>query len=535
MTPNLYDKLLDALGMIPFGTALRMRRLRELWRRLSHLRDLVDRVDDQLKRSGDRVRRTRQNMRELAERRDTINRSLEDLHLQRKNAPSGFDQQRIDERARLTERELQRVHDQMAPAFDEITADERELSGLEVRRRQYDVLGKEIFIELEEFFLPMALMSCVAHSLGIDLMARAEFVEAGPYTIDGEYTRYDGSAYDRELILLCLAHRPVAWTSADSTGRFVFDNLAPGEYTVAAMHETLCMRRVTLEGVNRTVRLGPTECMPHLLVVQNDSGEPLEDVTAVLCGFSTDRIETIAIAEAYTRGTVCLPRRPDLNVAILVYRMTEDGITLLHTDIYEAKHKPYSKLRLESHSVRANVFDQHTSEPIPGVVMTALPLNGDLIAGAFARMAGFRATTDTSGMLQIHGAPPGKYMLTISAKGYDLHMTEVKIQEDHATHLGSFKLKRHKQSAGLIGYVRDPYGHPTSAYVSIVRPNSRPLGCRKFTDANGAFEFTGLAPGNVVIEVQGERPSELARRKMTLHGNKRTEVIITLKHALDFD
>ncbi|MDX1408071.1 MAG: carboxypeptidase-like regulatory domain-containing protein, partial [Saprospiraceae bacterium] len=71
-------------------------------------------------------------------------------------------------------------------------------------------------------------------------------------------------------------------------------------------------------------------------------------------------------------------------------------------------------------------------------------------------------------------------------------------------------------------------------YVSLVRTNGNPTGYRTFADGYGNFSFDQLAPGEYIIEVQGDRPSELGRRKVTLHPNKRIEAIITLRHSLEF-
>ncbi|MDX1477442.1 MAG: hypothetical protein R3301_07020 [Saprospiraceae bacterium] len=535
MPPNLFDKLLDALGLLPYGPVLDIAAMRVLWRRIEQLGVSMDLQAVQAHGIHADLEQVRARTHTLMAKRDQHEYALRALRSQSAKTHLASEQDRLQQEIATVERQLQQVRDDLAPIADQVRLAEHAMEQQAARQQQMEDLKAEILNDLHDVCLPLALFSCVAHSLGIDLEVRKEVPERTALTVTGEFARYDGSAQGAQTVLLCRDHRPVAWTTTTGTGSFRFEKLVPGEYTALVLEDTLLARRFSLEDESHHLQIGAVQCVPHLVRVRTESGDPLPGVTVVLCGFNMERVETIAMGETETSGSVSLPRRKGLNTALLVYRASRDSVSLIHTDLMPADSKPYSNLRLASLPLRAITYHAKTGETIPGVMVSGIALDGDLIAGAFGRVRGFRARADAAGAVDLHGPGPGRYLINITAPHCKPVTTEIVVAEDRSVHVGTFKIKPLKETGSLIGCIRDPSGRPCGGYVALVRSNGRPTGLRTFADRFGNFAFEGLAPGEYIIEVQGDRPAELGRRKITTHPNKRMEAIITLRHSLDFE
>ncbi|MDX1407851.1 MAG: hypothetical protein R3330_06950, partial [Saprospiraceae bacterium] len=127
MPPNLFDKLLDALGLLPFGTELRLRTLHTIWQRIQQLNQDLQTAESRLVENSTILEHAQDRIRMLAGRRDQLRRTLKQLREEHDRARSSTIQQQLARQIGRTQRALDQISDDLVPAFDQQARNESAL------------------------------------------------------------------------------------------------------------------------------------------------------------------------------------------------------------------------------------------------------------------------------------------------------------------------------------------------------------------------------------------------------------------------
>lgn len=115
---------------------------------------------------------------------------------------------------------------------------------------------------------------------------------------------------------------------------------------------------------------------------------------------------------------------------------------------------------------------------------------GAPIGGASVTIAGVNATTDSSGNYTVSNLTPGTYTLSVSKSGYGGKSMTISIGPGANTLNVSMNLI----TGTLSGVVRDASNNAPLPGVTVDM-----AGTIATTDSNGAYQITGIVPGNYAI------------------------------------
>lgn len=132
-----------------------------------------------------------------------------------------------------------------------------------------------------------------------------------------------------------------------------------------------------------------------------------------------------------------------------------------------------------------SVVDQSTSAALSGV---AVQLSGPQSASA---------TTDSTGSFIIVGLAPGTYSVQFSKAGYARVTLGAPVTAGVVSNVGTVRLQISTTTASVTGTVRDAGTGQAIAGATVVVSG----GPSTTTDAAGAYQLPGLAPGTVTITV----------------------------------
>jgi len=141
---------------------------------------------------------------------------------------------------------------------------------------------------------------------------------------------------------------------------------------------------------------------------------------------------------------------------------------------------------------------QPPSQPTTGDVQGKVidQSTGQSIAGATVQLAETPAlggSTGSDGSFSLSGVSPGTYTLRVSQLGYKVSSTSIQIVAGQVLNVGTIQLVPAPLTANLSGVIKSSSGTPLQKAIISVGTSTA------FTDINGAYQITGLSPGNATI------------------------------------
>ncbi|MFC4098834.1 carboxypeptidase regulatory-like domain-containing protein [Paenibacillus xanthanilyticus] len=315
-------------------------------------------------------------------------------------------------------------------------------------------------------------------------------LQPSPGGIGGTVTGTDGSPIAGAAVIVrqdSAAGPIVARTVTDSAGRYTIDNLDPGNYVLTASAEDF---QTSVSGAivqpNATAAadfvLAPSPGTISGVVVELATGAPIPNAFIEV---RLLRANGIAVATGFTdaSGNFAVDSLPPGSYTVIATAagFQTNGATVM----LEAAETENASIALLPNPgfVAGTVFNTATGLPLAGATVRIADANGflyDLVV------------TDSGGAYTVRGLPPGNYIVSAFADGFQGQIIGAIVQSDTTSPVNLGLLPNPGAITGTVS--------PSSAgtLVQLLDANNVFI-LSVVTTAEGSYLFDNLAPGNYLI------------------------------------
>ncbi|MGQ0633605.1 MAG: carboxypeptidase regulatory-like domain-containing protein [Planctomycetaceae bacterium] len=329
-----------------------------------------------------------------------------------------------------------------------------------------------------------------------------------PGVVTGEVVQADGTPVEGTLVLL--RDRQLFRATTDKQGRFRFDNIPPGHFSIWAHKDELASPKERLVG-NPPAKDSEKGVFPHIRlsmqpgrqvrfhVVSAVTGLPLEG-TDIRFGFpdrrhkKTDREGTAIVAGL-------LPEKYEIWVEAADHAREEREI-----DLSDSERVTSQSFKLAAGgSVHGTVRDE-SGNPLPNASVTYLS-SGTPSSPRGVWSHGTSFTTDAQGAFHhLHLPLNAATKVSVNLEDYLPQQTEVTLTDRQREQQLEIRLQRRPRGGSIAGVVTDRDGRPLAG-AKVQNSGNNPNQKRETTtDADGRFVLHDLLKGIAGYEVVVRSP-----------------------------
>lgn len=275
----------------------------------------------------------------------------------------------------------------------------------------------------------------------------------------------------------------------DTNGNFLFNNFAPGSYTISAgatnyQIGTTSIQVVSNQTATTTISLQNNPGTVTGTVIDSNTSDPIPGaVVDILQGLTlisstlTDSLGGYTINQlspgSYTIRATASNYQPSVQGCII-----SAGATV--TEDFA--------LDIQPSNVVGTVIDADTEEAIAGALVIVVQDN-NIIANAL---------TDSSGMFSISELAAGTYSIQFSRMNYQNNVTGLTLNTNETRNVN---IALQPNPGSIQGSVKDTLNQPiTGAFVSVDILKGNILVAQALTDMNGLYTIPNLGEGSYVIQ-----------------------------------
>lgn len=301
---------------------------------------------------------------------------------------------------------------------------------------------------------------------------------------------------------------PIASTTANGSGQYTFDNLAPGTYQVRSF-----VTNYSTTTVSSTVTAGNTTLTNIFLEPNPGSiqGEVVDDDTlAVISGASVQAVnsQNVIVGSTTTNGSgqysfdSLLPGSYSLIFTANGYATQTRGAVVTSNTV-TIVNAALSRLA----GALAGTVQDPNVVALPGATVTVFRNNiqiGSVI-------------TDSNGNYMVNGLPPGSYTVVVSAPNYTTETVAAMIENGQTT---TVNVTLNEDPGTLTGFVRDTNNNPIAGGSVTVQisTGSGIIVATTVTEPDGSYSVQNLAPGNYTV-VAAASNFQAATQGVTISSN----------------
>ncbi|PFG05371.1 carboxypeptidase regulatory-like domain-containing protein [Bacillus sp. es.034] len=312
----------------------------------------------------------------------------------------------------------------------------------------------------------------------------------------------------------------IASTTADGSGQYTFNNLAPGTYQVRSFAVNYSSTTVssTVTAGNTTITnlfLDPNPGSIQGTVVDADT------LTAI-SGASVQAInsQNVIVASTTTDGsgqysfTSLTPGSYTLLFTASGYATQTLGAIVVSNTVTIVD----AALSRLSGALIGTVQDPNASA-IPGATVTVFQNNIQISS----------AITDANGQYMVPGLPPGSYTIVVSAPNYTTETVAAMIESGQTT---TVNVTLNENPGTLTGFVRDTDNNPIAGGSVTVQISTGTgiIVATTVTASDGSYTVPNLAPGNYTV-VAAATNYQAATQGVTITSN--TPSVVNFNLASD--
>ncbi|MCA0989644.1 carboxypeptidase regulatory-like domain-containing protein [Guptibacillus algicola] len=306
-----------------------------------------------------------------------------------------------------------------------------------------------------------------------------------PGNIVGTITDISGNPLSNVSIRIVNAQGLLVGTIlTDSEGMYVFNGLAPGNYTVTAIASGFqsSSAGAIIEPNETTVVNQSLESNPGSI---SGTVTPLVDGTTVTLRTADDLfVASTLINEAgdFTFDNL-LPGQYILSATASNYRVSTAGATVVADEI------TFVDLTLVPNpSQISGVITNPDGTPVSSATVQIIDLNGSVLSSG---------TTDQSGEYVISNLPPGSFTVVVSAQDFASTTGGITLDPGQIVTDANFVLI--PDPGTIVGQVVDPSGNAISGATVIIRTFDNTQVRTLTTNEFGEFLVGGIAPGSYTV------------------------------------
>lgn len=320
--------------------------------------------------------------------------------------------------------------------------------------------------------------------------------------------------------------------TTDAEGRFTLDDLAPGEWRLAASAVTHLSAQTTVTIAAREHKEGVTLMLERgglalTGTVSDVGGGALPGALVTVWAMRRPSAPAPALTDAGGRYAVRVPP------GSYMVRVVVDGYVSASRAVDVAEGATTCDFILTPAAALSGlVVTRDGRRPVPGAIVTISGGRASSDTGDFGGGSGAAPSlrTDAEGRFKLRGARPGTVRLSASAPGLGMS-TPLAVDVGIGEELGGIELvlDRAPSVRGFVVRADQPEVGIPGVFIAGFTMNSGSIG-PTMSDDSGAFEFHGVRPGRYMVFAQGDglEPSTM-QQQIEVVDTDVDGVIITLR------